>query len=276
MTIISLFGSLRGSFNKIVAEFGFELARLSTEEDIQKVLELLRPRKYTANLIRLGPKTDGGYVVPSQMTDVEVLVSPGCNGQWEFEKEFFKHFNVPALIIDSEEKKPDDFDFPHRYIDAWIGSRSFDHVRTLSSILNENILPNQKFALQMDIEGMEYESVLALDDSHFQNAEVLIIELHYLENLLNPKFVEFVFLPFIRKLNQSHQIVFLNGNTYNEAIKLGKIEWPRVIEITATIRNDKHATTDLIFNYDELADLTSDEGECFKNADMYWFKHKSH
>ena len=80
MIVISKLGFLRILVNSLAKKFGFNLARLSTSMEIREVLELLRPRRFNDNLIRLGPNTDGGYVVPSTIHDIKLLISPGCNG----------------------------------------------------------------------------------------------------------------------------------------------------------------------------------------------------
>ena len=44
-----------------------------------------------SNLIRIGPKTDGGYVLDKRIIDkVDTLITCGLNDDWEFEKSFFK------------------------------------------------------------------------------------------------------------------------------------------------------------------------------------------
>ncbi len=58
----------------------------------------LRPIDYP-NLIRLGPKGDGGYVVPrDQINDCELLISLGLSDNWVFDKEFLA-INSTAKVI---------------------------------------------------------------------------------------------------------------------------------------------------------------------------------
>ena len=43
------------------------------------------------NLIRVGPNTDGGYVIDKRVIKkIKTLITCGLNDDWEFEKEFFK------------------------------------------------------------------------------------------------------------------------------------------------------------------------------------------
>jgi len=44
-----------------------------------------------SNLIRIGPKTDGGYVIDKRiLSKTDILITCGLNDDWEFEKSFLK------------------------------------------------------------------------------------------------------------------------------------------------------------------------------------------
>ena len=56
---------------------------------LPKYLKPLHVKK--SNLIRIGPKTDGGYIVDKRILgNNKILVSCGLNDDWNFEKEFTK------------------------------------------------------------------------------------------------------------------------------------------------------------------------------------------
>ena len=43
------------------------------------------------NLIRIGPKMDGGYVLDKRVVkDIETIITCGLNDDWEFERHFYK------------------------------------------------------------------------------------------------------------------------------------------------------------------------------------------
>ena len=52
----------------------------------------LRPLKIEEeNLIRIGPKIDGGYVIDKRVIQyIETIISCGLNDNWDFEKHFLK------------------------------------------------------------------------------------------------------------------------------------------------------------------------------------------
>ena len=54
--------------------------------------KILKPFKSNINnLIRIGPKKDGGYVIDKRVIKkTNKIISCGLNDDWEFEKEFLK------------------------------------------------------------------------------------------------------------------------------------------------------------------------------------------
>jgi len=55
-----------------------------------------------SNLIRIGPKTDGGYVIDKRVINkTKILITCGLNDDWEFEKSFLqKKPNVKIIAFD--------------------------------------------------------------------------------------------------------------------------------------------------------------------------------
>ena len=51
-----------------------------------------------SNLIRIGPKKDGGYIIDKRILGKsQILISCGLNDDWEFEKDFLKKNGVIAI-----------------------------------------------------------------------------------------------------------------------------------------------------------------------------------
>ena len=64
---------------------------------LPKYLKPLHVEK--SNLIRIGPKTDGGYVVDKRILGKnKILVTCGLNDDWEFEKDFIKKNGDVSII----------------------------------------------------------------------------------------------------------------------------------------------------------------------------------
>ena len=54
-----------------------------------------------SNLIRIGPKTDGGYIVDKRILGKNnILVTCGLNDDWEFEKAVsYTHLTLPTILL---------------------------------------------------------------------------------------------------------------------------------------------------------------------------------
>ena len=58
-----------------------------------------------SNLIRIGPKTDGGYIVDKRIFNkTDTLITCGLNDDWEFEKSFLKKNKINKIL--SKRKYP--------------------------------------------------------------------------------------------------------------------------------------------------------------------------
>jgi hypothetical protein len=55
-----------------------------------------------SRLMRIGPKTDGGYIVDKRVLGKNnILVTCGLNDDWEFEKDFIKkNGDIPIIAFD--------------------------------------------------------------------------------------------------------------------------------------------------------------------------------
>ena len=62
--------------------------------------KILQPiYSYKKNLIRIGPKKDGGYVIDKRIINkTNYIITCGLNDDWEFEKEFLK-YNKETKVI---------------------------------------------------------------------------------------------------------------------------------------------------------------------------------
>ena len=68
---------------------------------------------YKTNLIRLGAKNDGGYLVPDDLDNISCCFSPGVDSTIYFEKDLAKK-KIPSYLLDSSiDKLPETNDLFH-------------------------------------------------------------------------------------------------------------------------------------------------------------------
>ena len=207
-----------------------------------------------SNLIRIGPKTDGGYIVDKRILGkTNILVTCGLNDDWEFEKEFVKkNKDVPIIAFDHTVNK--DFwikrfkkDFisllflkklkinkildVFKYIDYYLFFRKNKihyEKKIVSKSKNKNqisipeiLKPLNSVILKVDIEGYEYD---ILEDITKKSEKIisLIIEFHNLNKNLN-KIENFI------SKNKSLKLIHIHGNNFKGTDLNGN---PNDIELT--------------------------------------------
>ena len=207
-----------------------------------------------SNLVRLGRKYDGGYVIDKRViAKTRTIVTCGLEAEWSFEKEFQKNNrNCKILAFDHTVNKKFWID---RFLKDFISllllkkiklNKIFDvfkYIEYLSFFSGNNkhylkkivskkegknnqititdaIGNNQDVLLKIDIEGDEYK-VLSEVDKNFNKINLVIIEFHDLQK--NLKKIK----NFIKKTKLKN--IHINANNYG-MVDVNGI--PQVIEMT--------------------------------------------
>ena len=205
-----------------------------------------------SNLIRLGRKSDGGYVIDKRVINkTNVIITCGLEAEWSFENHFQKYNkNCKILAFDHTVdkkfwlkrflrnfisiiffKKPsqiiDLFKF-FEYLVFFRGKNKHFLKKIVSKKTNNNnqititdaISNNTKIVLKIDIEGDEYK-ILKEVNKNFDKLNLVIIEFHDLQKNLK-KIKNFIIQT---KLKNIH----INANNFGMVDKFGI---PQVIEMT--------------------------------------------
>ena len=76
-----------------------------------KLRKYIVPHKTNLNKIRIGNKSDGGYVICEGLPEYDALYSYGSDDQITFEKEFYNKYDKQSYVydhtVDSITNKPD-------------------------------------------------------------------------------------------------------------------------------------------------------------------------
>ena len=206
-----------------------------------------------SNLIRLGRKRDGGYVIDKRvMTKTKAIITCGLEAEWSFEKEFQK-YNEDCKIIAFDHTVDQKFwinriikDFISLFLLKRIDFNKFHLFRYFEYLIFfrkknnhylKKIVPTKKdqnkeititdaignnnnVVLKVDIECDEYK-ILKEIDKNFNKINLVIIEFHDLQK--NLKKIK----NFIRKTKFKN--IHLNANNYG-MVDINGI--PQVIEMT--------------------------------------------
>ncbi len=195
------------------------------------LIRLLRPQDCGKELVRIGGKGDGGYLVPDDLGGIEYCFSPGVSTVVDFEieladrkiKSFLADYSVDGPPISRPE-----FIFDKKFL----GATDNDQFITLPT-WKEKYLKDYSgdLILQMDIEGAEYQVILNTPDRLLSQFRILVIEFHSLDKLLDPFVFELLSACF-SKILESFYIVHLHPNNCCGSVRTRDIEIPRIMEFT--------------------------------------------
>jgi hypothetical protein len=218
---------------------GLYISRTTTDQELLKKLVLkFKPIDGGIKLIRLGGNNDGGYLVPDDLEGIKYSFSPGVSNIANFEHECLERGIVSFLADYSVENPPLALEGCH-FLKKFVGAYNNDQFITLEKWVAESLPPGfrEDMILQMDIEGAEYETLLATPISVLERFRILVIEFHHFHNLDNKEYYNLVNAT-IEKINEYFEPVHLHINNYEGVTNVNGVLMPSVIEMTY-LRKDR-------------------------------------
>jgi hypothetical protein len=202
---------------------------------IEKLLSLaqfIKPQKCTHELIRIGANSDGGYLIPNDLAGISACFSPGVDDIASFEQDLYKHGIGSHLADYSVENIPSGtaaLSFTKRFL----GANTYEHFISLRDWVT-SLAPSSEedsLLLQMDIEGGEYETLLACPQEVLTKFRIMVIEFHQIESWAQSDFFKLVESVF-RKILTTHFVVHNHPNNAMGIVDLNGFHAPRVFELT--------------------------------------------
>ena len=208
------------------------------------------------NLIRIGPKLDGGYILDKRIVHItKKIITCGLNDDWEFEKHFSKiNSSCEVLAYDHtvnkkfwiERFKKDILHFflfkkirlrkiisifkYYDYINFFKNKNkhyelkiSNENIKNKEITINEILKDHDNLILKIDIEGDEY-NILNQILKNSKKINALLIEFHDIQKNMH------LIKKFIKQSNKL-KLVHIHANNYQYIVK--DIN-PSVIELTFT------------------------------------------
>lgn len=207
-----------------------------------------------SNLIRIGKKSDGGYVIDKRViSKTKAVITCGLEDEWSFEKEFQK-YNKECKIIAFDHTVNKNFWIKNlinsffsiillkqlnkktflklfKFIEYkfFFNGKNIHHIKKIVSkqknqnkeiTINKAIGDNKDIILKIDIEEDEYK-ILKDVNKNFDKINLVIIEFHNLQK--NLKKIK----KFIKKTKLKN--IHINANNYGMVDNYGI---PQVIEMT--------------------------------------------
>jgi hypothetical protein len=222
---------VRDSLIRAIGRLDYHIADRTSPDDVHRVLRSVRPIDGGFDLIRLGSDGDGGYLVPDDLAGIEYAYSPGVSTESGFEAALAargQRVFMADYSVDGPAEPNPAFVFEKKFV----GGLTDDIYMTLEQWKNATIGGYAgDLLLQMDIEGAEYETLLAAPTPLLRQFRIMVVEFHYLHELLNKRYFELVSRTF-QKLLQTHTVVHIHPNNCCGSVKADGLELPRIAEFT--------------------------------------------
>lgn len=221
------------------ARWGFnEVQRLRPAPTrLLDLVRQLRPVPCGYPLVRIGPKRDGGYLVPDDLDGIEACFSPGVGPSFAFEADLLGR-GIPSHLADASVPKPPDLPAELTFDPVFLGARNDDRLVTLEEWIRRR-RPESRgdLLLQMDIEGSEYTVLPSLDPATLARFRIVVVEFHNLPLLADRVAFRILSLAFMVLLEQ-FVTVHIHPNNVRPGRRFGKLEIPKTMEFTF-LRRDR-------------------------------------
>jgi hypothetical protein len=222
---------VRDSLIRAIGRAGYHVADRTPPDAVRALLRALRPIDGGHELIRLGPDGDGGYLVPDDLSGIEYAFSPGVSTESGFEAALAAR-GQRVFLADHSVDGPAETNARFSFEKKFVGGLADDTYMTLEQWKTATIGAHAgDLLMQMDIEGGEYETLLACPSALLAQFRIMVIEFHYLHELLNKRYFELVSRCF-QKVLQTHSVVHIHPNNCCGSVKADELELPRIAEFT--------------------------------------------
>jgi hypothetical protein len=244
-----------------------------TEQQARDFVNLIRSMLINVNMRRIGAKTDGGYLIPADIKDINYCFSAGVGDTITFEEHLIDQYHTKCFLLDggvSPCKQDELIEVDNLYLQQ---HNTRDTITLSSWMVSKQVPTYKNTILQMDIEGSEYQTILNEPIKVLQNFDVMIIEFHALNNIIYHDFWQMLML-FFHKLLPFFDIAHLHPNNCCGTIQRGWFELPNVLEITFVNKN-------LSLTHKRKQDLVLPNDNDYKNVpdkddiimpEIYWKK----
>jgi len=209
--------------------------------------DLLRPKKFSRGLTRIGSRKDGGYLVPIDFKGIQACFSPGAENRKTFEDDLCKRHGISCHICDFssdiESFKTKLIPGLQTFEKAWLAKTTSQTCISLQDWVDIRCPGRGDLLLQLDIEGGEYDILLNSKSELIKRFRIIIIEFHDFDQIiLNPeRYPEKIHA--LEKLFTTHICVHVHPNNCcgMSLDSQSKMNIPNTIEISL-IRKDRFST----------------------------------
>jgi hypothetical protein len=218
-----------GMFHRLFNKYG----QPSNCALVRDTVNLLTPRRYTGNILRIGGDTDGSYVMPDLLDGITASVSPGSGEEVKFDIEIGER-GIHTFMYDASVSNPQGLNHMQTFEPYFLDSYTSRITRTLDTITRDvmRMYPGD-LLLQMDIEGAEYRCLESASNKTLNAYRVVVIEFHDLDKFIsNELYCKYWIQPILRKLKINHDVLHVHANNFGHISVVHDLEIPNLLELT--------------------------------------------
>ena len=135
---------------------GIYSEKLVEKIKIKNILKKLLPYQTEFQLIRLGDKNDGGYLIPDDLDGIKHCFTAGVGHTCNFEKELFYKYKIISTMIDPIIDETVTLPHNAKFINKKLSGFDDDHSISINNFIDKT----GDIILKIDIEGEEYENLI--------------------------------------------------------------------------------------------------------------------
>ncbi|MCI0600847.1 MAG: FkbM family methyltransferase [Beijerinckiaceae bacterium] len=183
--------------------------------EVVVALSLLAPFDIDKPKIRIGPKTDGGYIVGDCLSSTQTVVSYGIGKEYRFDSEMAGRGHDVYMFDHTIEGIQAKHRRLHFFREGIAGrTNASDSVFSIKDHLDRHRIIGDRLILKMDVEGAEYDALDAIPDDTLNRFEQIVLEVHWLNRLDEFTFRD-RFCRVFRKLNSAFTLFHVHANNWN-------------------------------------------------------------
>jgi hypothetical protein len=224
-------------------------------------------------LIRIGANTDGGYLIPNILDQIEYCFSPGVGKSVTFEDHLLK-YNIKSFLADGTVNYNGNHDFTKKNLNIFNDDKNI----TLEDWINEKLPPldnklNNKLLLQMDIEGCEIEILYNVSLECLDRFKIILIEFHHFNEIFKSVGLK-IYNDLFDKILKTHNIVHIHPNNYSNTINFFNNKISELYEITFINKKDCKYIKKIDYNLPHKLDHRCDPSLIDVKCPEIFYKYK--
>lgn len=231
-----------GLYAKLQTKLGFVPRRLCSKPDLNRVLDILKKlnigKHDTRGLIRVGGDADGGYYVPEEIFSIDVLISPGIGPTIDFDRAFIEK-KIHTILIDKhcshDLSNLNNVELIQAYLAPWPQESMVGFI-SLEKVIDQYAGSANIVALQMDIEGDEWEILDLIPEKYFKKINYMVIELHDFWGLIDRE-IHTKKARVINKILKNYDVCFAIENPISKSIPFDGYYIPEMVELTLKLKS---------------------------------------